>query len=705
MPSPDASPVVDWLATSPRARHCRAESLATPAADAVASLSDPPRYTAGPNPLLASFLAPLAPGTGGPSAPVPPPPAPFAADVSEGKRDPIYNAHAYHTKVPHRAIMRYILHYTQPGDVVFDGFCGSGMAGVAALACGDRGQLEALGLSVGPDGEVRTADGERVSRLGARRAVLSDLSPAATFIAAGYTAPADPEEFRREAERILAEVEAECGRFYATLHQPTPGDVTRAVDALKHGAPAPDLSWARIRYTVWSEVFTCPECGEEATLYAAAADPARGVVRDRFPCPHCGASCSKREMRRAFVERWDPLLGEHVRQVRIEPVLIRYAMGRKTFDKAPDDYDRALLASMEEVRAPYPVPVARLPEGDKTREPIALGLTHVHHLYTPRSLFVLAGFAARARAVGGPVGHRLLMAFTGVAQGDSMLNRYLPRETSFPFYLLSGTLYVGGLRRENCPLSDLRNKALLRLAKLPPGAGADQCVISTHSATDPSLMPDESVDYIFTDPPFGGNLQYSELSFLWEAWLGVFTDGALEAVTSPTRGKTLDNYRELMTRCFAQFRRVLKPRRTMTVVFHNSSNRVWDAIHEALKAAGFVIVEIRTLDKREGTFNQIAGGASVRQDLVISAFRSEEPVCSDQPLTPAEPDSAWEFVRARLADPDLADDERRHYLLFDRMVAHHIRNGMQVPLSAAEFYAGLRERFAERDGLHYLLCE
>ena len=63
---------------------------------------------------------------------------PFAADVSEGKNDPIYNAHSYHTKVPHKAIMRYILHYTEPGDVVFDGFCGTGMTGVAAQLCGDR---------------------------------------------------------------------------------------------------------------------------------------------------------------------------------------------------------------------------------------------------------------------------------------------------------------------------------------------------------------------------------------------------------------------------------------------------------------------------------------------------------------------------------------------------------------------------------------
>ena len=60
---------------------------------------------------------------------------PFAADIKEGKNDPIYNAHSYHTKVPPRSIIPYILHYTQPGDLLLDLFCGSGMTGVAAQMC------------------------------------------------------------------------------------------------------------------------------------------------------------------------------------------------------------------------------------------------------------------------------------------------------------------------------------------------------------------------------------------------------------------------------------------------------------------------------------------------------------------------------------------------------------------------------------------
>src|SRR5438034_3290301 len=117
----------------------------------ILALSDPPYYTACPNPFIEDFIKcygkPYDPNT-------PYSREPFAADVSEGKNDPIYNAHSYHTKVPHKAIMRYLLHYTRPGDIVFDGFAGTGMTGVAGYLCGQRSAVEALGYTVADDGAV-----------------------------------------------------------------------------------------------------------------------------------------------------------------------------------------------------------------------------------------------------------------------------------------------------------------------------------------------------------------------------------------------------------------------------------------------------------------------------------------------------------------------------------------------------------------------
>ncbi len=99
----------------------------------IIALSDAPYYTACPNPFIEEFIKEN--GTPYDEATDDYHREPFAADVSEGKSDPIYNTHSYLTKVPHKAIMRYILHYTNPGDVVFDGFCGTGMTGVASQMC------------------------------------------------------------------------------------------------------------------------------------------------------------------------------------------------------------------------------------------------------------------------------------------------------------------------------------------------------------------------------------------------------------------------------------------------------------------------------------------------------------------------------------------------------------------------------------------
>src|SRR6266705_4767199 len=135
----------------------------------ILALSDPPYYTACPNPFMNDFIEYY----GKPYDPdVLYRREPFAADVSEGKNDPIYNAHSYHTKVPHKAIMRYILHYTDPGDVVFDGFCGTGMTGVAAQLCESQNEVAALGYRVGGDRVVYDGPGAKarqVSKIGARR--------------------------------------------------------------------------------------------------------------------------------------------------------------------------------------------------------------------------------------------------------------------------------------------------------------------------------------------------------------------------------------------------------------------------------------------------------------------------------------------------------------------------------------------------------
>ncbi len=143
----------------------------------ILNLSDPPYYTACPNPWLNDFIAEWEEEkkkleTQGMRRADFEVTEPYAADVSEGKNHPIFSAHTYFTKVPHAAIMRFILHYTQPGDTVFDGFAGTGMTGVAAQLCET------------PNNSVKhlIANNNKSIKWGKRNAICIDLSPLAGLI-------------------------------------------------------------------------------------------------------------------------------------------------------------------------------------------------------------------------------------------------------------------------------------------------------------------------------------------------------------------------------------------------------------------------------------------------------------------------------------------------------------------------------------------
>jgi len=661
----------------------------------IIALSDPPYYTACPNPWIGEFIERY-------GRPYDPEERyerePFAADVREGKNDPIYNAHSYHTKVPHKAIMRYILHYTDPGDIVFDGFCGTGMTGVAAQMCGN------------PDAEFR----ERIERempdvvWGARRAILCDLSPAATFIAYNYNNPVDPVEFEREAKRILEEVEKECGWMYETNHL-VDGKVQFKADLDGTRTPVK----GRINYTVWSDVFVCPSCSEEIVFWEAAMDQKEGRVRDEFPCPHCGAMMTKRSLERAWEYVHDEAIGETVRRAKQVPVLINYSVGKKRFEKVPDENDLALIQRIEGGRIPYWYPTDELPDGEKMSDPRNAGVTHVHQFYYKRPLYLLSKIFSVLNNTQSPNLNYLKYTFDQTIFGLSKLNRYGPTHYSQVNRMLSGTLYIGSQVSE-VSLPYLIGGKINRLKKALESYKKNDShnCITTQSSSRINAIPQDSIDYIFTDPPFGGNLMYSELNFLHEAWYKVFTNNRSEAVVNKVQRKALPDYQALMEQCFAENYRILKPGRWMTVEFHNSQNKVWMAIQQALTRAGFIIADVRTLDKKQGTFNQVSGSnQSVKQDLVISAYKPNGGLEERFKLTAGTAEGVWDFIRQHLRHLPIAPEkdgilqyvpERQKHLLYDRMVAFHVQRGIIVPISAADFYLGLYQRFPERDGMYFL---
>ena len=617
--------------------------------------------------------------------------------------------------------MRYILHYTNPGDLIYDGFCGTGMTGVAAQMCGDRSVIQTMGFRVGTDGTIyeKVSDDGKTewkafSKLGVRHAILNDLAPAATFIAYNYNSPGDVAKFLSEADKCLAAVENDCGWMYETVHSGTDEEISAAAKNIGNERDrGGSIRLGRINYTVWSDVFLCGECASEIVFWDAAVDANKGKVRDNFPCPHCSSEQSKRSMQRAMSARLDPEVGETISQARQVPVLINYSFNGKRHEKVPDAYDRALVDAIELEPVLHWVPTNELPDGFNTRQPKnSHGISRVHHFYTRRNLNVLSSLRfhiaksdmeAQLLCL---VGDQLPRASKMHKIAVSRLNTSLSKTAG----ILAGTLYVPSNQIEYSVIEMIGYRIKDVASYLGKRDRTTRQIVFTGS-TGQTQLAENSLDYVFIDPPFGANLNYSELNFLWEAWLKVFTNRESEAIENKVHGKSLDDYRSLMLTCFREIYRTLKPGRWMTVEFSNTKASVWNAIQISLQEAGFVVANVSALDKKQGTLKAVTTTTAVKQDLVISAYKPNGGLEDRFSSSNGGEDAVWDFARSHIGYLPTSKvrggqleyiAERDPRIIFDRMVSWFVRHNAPVPLSTQEFQDGLRQRFSERDGMVFL---
>lgn len=638
--------------------------------DDIINLSDPPYYTACPNPWLNDFIEEWEKekvelekeGKRKANFEVK---TPYAADVSEGKNNPIYMAHAYHTKVPHPAIMRYILHYTQPGDIVFDGFCGTGMTGVAAQLCGSENDVKALK--------------EENAQIGVRHGICSDLSPIASLIAATYNLKFDPKTFERKASRILEQVEKELGWMYET-----------EVDGKK----------AKINYTIWSDVFVCPSCGNEIVLWDEAVDLDKEIMKDSFPCPHCGNTCSKKNMEKAWETSFDSLLNKTVTLNKKVPVRVNYTLSGKRGEKDVDSYDIDLIRKIENINLSE-ISTYKLQEGYNTAQPIrSNGITHTHQFYTKRNFIYLNKIYELTKC--NPI---ITIWFTSIIQNSSKMYKFrLDRKGG----IVNGTLFIPSLNIEQNIVKLLHSK--IQDIKNTFYNNRDNSVISILSATQLSTIRNSSIDYIFTDPPFGGNIMYSELSSIWESWIKVVTNNKEEAIINNVQHKTLFKYQTLMNQSFKEYYRVLKPGKWLTIEFSNTSASVWNSIQNALQGVGFVVVNVAALDKKQGSFKAVTTTTAVKQDLVITCYKPSDTIIEKFEKSEDKAKTAMDFIEELLVhlpvhlskgESTTAVIERSPKILFDRLISYYVQKGYAIPMDAQEFQKQLREQFIERDGMFF----
>jgi DNA modification methylase len=713
---------------------------------------------------------------------------PFAADIKEGRNDATYNAHPYHTKVPPRSVIPYILHYTQPGDLVLDPFCGTGMIGVAAQMCAD------------PPTDILESSPEFRDRVGPRACILSDLSPAACHIAYNYNTPVDIEALKREFERIKVAVKDKFDWLYGTehyepavgLYDPANHDVASRLRKLpsigtthtslggeprtwelltkgeveaRLGYPvthlSPDEDWgdldvakvlhwvcvpATIQYTIWSDVYRCEGfvtieeptgrvstrgknagkpavarkrvargCGLGIVLWDAAVDQKSGEVSETFACPHCGLEWKKIQVRR------EPAIAV---KSNIEYAAIQHRQGKtrlvmQTSMRPVTKREHELIDEVNRAKINAWFPTIRFDRKGPQYRRNALSarkIDYVTDLYTRRNLHALALLWEAIAATGDArLRSACEFAFTAIVTRSSWLNRLRSSGAGDP---QTGTIYISSLTREENVLRLFEGRLSSHL-KLSGVIGDSRFSVQNASACSLPHVPDASIDYVFTDPPFGSNIYYSEVNLIWEAWLGKVTDATEEAVVHRKNDggtKRLPDYARLMQAAFKEIFRVLKPGRWCTVEFNNKDGAVFEAIKQAVRDAGFEIVNMLLLDKTQKTFKQVKGAEGI-EDVVDKdvLFNLHKPAIV-QAETRAEDHDVEQQVAAAVrqhlqslperikSEPTKYNDEHRTTATINSMLMNVlIPRGVSVELLNLPFIERVCGRYFRKMGQRWYL--
>lgn len=494
-------------------------------------------------------------------------------DVIEVPRtDAVYNAHSYLTKVPVGAIIPFLVEYTKSGGTVVDMFAGSGMTAVAA-------------------------------RMSGRNAIVSDISALGQHIGQGFLTTVDEDVFRKEAKALTLKSKEAVGHYYATVR----GTDGKLVESIR---------------TVWSFIYKCSKCAGQINYYEAMK--AASWNSKKLNCPHCAHE---------FAKKGADFLGE-------EPVLVVVkGLDKKQVEQPLTSTDYTNIEATDMTDIFDRIPNYRIDEDREMYKRSALekwGLTETRNFFSARNATILFDLWQRINEVkDSSIQKKLLFAFTAI----------LPRASKRYQWSHKAPLNASNQNYYIAPVFYEWNVYDLFLRKIEASVKSDKFIsksldnqVKTKqeyvicSADNLSHIQDDSVDYVFTDPPFGSNIFYADMNLFHEAWLHNKTENHNEAVIKTTGNKkdkeqSRETYKEILTNAFKQARRILKDGGCLSIVFGNSKGDIWSLAQSAFKDAGFIHrpVSISILDKGQRSVKGLNSGVEnvATLDLIVTLKKEE----------------------------------------------------------------------------------
>jgi len=332
--------------------------------------------------------------------------------------------------------------------------------------------------------------------------------------------------------------------------------------------------------------------------------------------------------------------------------------------------------------------------GELHRKGYHHGITHLHHFYTPRNLWVIAKIKSLIELEDPALQPALKLWLSSyISTHATLMTRVVCKSGSKDLTTTSketATMYVSNLPVEKNIIAGLKYKLNSFCKGFKDIPKNDSSVKAHHRTCTDTGLDEHCVDYIFIDPPFGDNIQYSEVNFINEAWLDLTTDVENEAIVSKHQNKDDDTYSELLFSAFTEFNRILKPNKFITVAFHSSKAKHWRSVSSAWTKAGFAVVNTSVLNKEQGSLKQVTTYSAVKGDSLILLARKSE---VEQEICETEIDP-WKHVRDLITNQKSKMDKQSAYSAFvNYCVQHHV----DQPADSGEFFEWYASYMAEKN--------
>jgi DNA modification methylase len=582
----------------------------------------------------------------------------FDKPIETTKATAIYNMHTYWSKKPHDAIRQYICHYTKDGDLVLDPFCGSGGTALAALLEG-------------------------------RKAIAIDRSPAATFITRNYCTVVNVDELREAFEEVKRKVLPEIEWLYETRCDRCDGKALTA-------------------YTVYSQVFRCNRCRECLPLFdciEVESKTAKGKPKKINVCPLCfergfSEEISTRDEKLGAI----PVLVSYLCKSGCKPAraLRRHNDENERKREYFEKYDLGKLREIECRNVPHWYPSHKMMNEEDDSKPWGVewregrNFRTVAELFTKRNLWALSAIMSELRNGDSAVHDFLRFAFSATLLNVSKLIQVIKSRRSANSY------YIPQVSKEIQVWESFEGKvSLSKTVSEYLHAGGDSVMISTQTAANLKDIVTNSIDYIFTDPPYAEKIQYGELNFIWEAWLDLDTQWHHEEIiVNSVRGKSETDWKESIRQAMTECYRVLKPGRWLTLCYHDTSEGTWTLVQDIMSSVGFITEASSStlfIDTGQKSYNQFTADKVNKRDLVIN-FRKpkHDELTSRIMFTGEETDMTFsEKVRTIVSEYLSAHPGSAKDRIYDEVVSRMVRAGRMEPHNFDELLAQVANAVTE----------